>query len=538
MSHLRSAIHLAHLASLKGASTRHQAALQKPRAIQDGKLKHLLAANSQCDYGKRFRFDTIQSVKQYQQRIPIVDYQDITPWINRIENGEGNVLTGSPVIMLEPSGGSTATNKYIPYTKELLSEFSAATDPWIHSVYSHYPLRGSRSYWSISLAKQGQRQTTAGVRIGFDDDTEYFDPLSRWALKKMMAVPSSVAFAADMESWRQQTCVHLLAARDLGLFSVWSPTYLTLLMEHIARHFKQLLFELSITRRAEILQAVNQQGMITGEALWPNLKIISTWTDSIAAQFLPPLQKWFPHTPIQGKGLLATEGVVSSPIACPKPLAAAEQHNTAKYGESALAVNSHFLEFIDLAAPTTTPLLAHELKMGAQYSPLLSTAGGLYRYHLKDVITCTGLHFNTPTIRFDGKLDRVSDVCGEKIHSQQVEHALQKAYLEIPSQVHFAMLSPDLKIAPPQYYLYIEADLSAIQEQVVTEHVENYLLTGHHYRTCRNLGQLGPVKLQRVKDGWSTYQKTLVDGGQRAGDIKPTYLDTRYNWREVFAAAI
>ncbi|PCK07064.1 MAG: hypothetical protein COA42_16155, partial [Alteromonadaceae bacterium] len=350
-------------------------------------------------YGQEYNFASIRSIKDYQSKVPIIGYEELSPWIDFIGQGESNILTCEPVVMLEPTGGSTATNKYIPYTKTLLKQFRSATEPWISSIYQKHSLMGSTSYWSLSLTAQGKRNTKGGVKIGFNDDSEYFDPISRWALRKIMAVPASVAEEKTMDAWRNQTCIHLLGSENLGLISIWSPTYIIVLLEYIFENLDHLLLALPRKRQRQITVGIKTHGH-TARALWPSLTLVSTWTDSVAAQFLPALHRWFPGISIQGKGLLATEGVISVPIND----ATATSENP--YGRCAVAVNSHFLEFIDLENPSETPLLAHQLKTGAYYSPLLSTGGGLYRYHLKDTIKCTGTHGHTPIIRFEGKLDR------------------------------------------------------------------------------------------------------------------------------------
>ncbi|MDX5298363.1 MAG: GH3 auxin-responsive promoter family protein [Gammaproteobacteria bacterium] len=220
-----------HTATLSGAARRFEHGLCHPRAAQEQRLIHLLSRNLGSAYGQAHRFASIRSIRDYQQRVPVVDYDALAPWIARIAAGEQRVLTRAPVRMLEPSGGSTAANKFIPYTDELLADFSRATNPWLHDLYSRVPgLTGTQSYWSISLAKRGERRTEGGVPIGFDDDTEYFSPIERWALTQMMAVPHAVAQAPDMDSWRWQTAHHLLRAEGLGLMSVWSPTFLTLII--------------------------------------------------------------------------------------------------------------------------------------------------------------------------------------------------------------------------------------------------------------------------------------------------------------------
>lgn len=518
------ALQTGHTLSLAASARAQKAAFHDPAKAQHERWQRLIQTNGQTAYGQAHGFDRIQSIADYQRLVPIVDYDAVSPWIDRIAAGEQGVLTQAPVRMLEPSGGSTSTNKFIPYTDDLLADFSKATNPWLHDLFSNVKgLKGTQSYWSISLAKQGRRQTDGGVPIGFDDDTEYFGPLMRWALNRMMAVPNSVSKAPDMDAWRWQTALHLLKAEKLGLISVWSPTYLSLLMDYIHQNLGALLAALPAAQARRIHRRVQAAGRLTGEALWPHLKLISTWTDSIAANFLPELQQWFPHTPLQGKGLLATEGVVSAPLlpedgaGCP------------------LAINSHFLEFIDLEHPDQTPVLAHALREGGAYSPVLSTGGGLYRYHLKDVVHCVGYVGATPRVRFGGKLDRVSDLCGEKVHANQVEEAFRQAQHQTGAQWRFAMLTP-VQGQPSHYRMLVEGDLGGLALQQLAQHVEAYLATGHHYATCRRLGQLGPVQIQLVRDGWSTFQKTLVAAGQRAGDIKPTALDARHDWVKAFSA--
>ena len=517
------ALQSAHTLSLRTQARHLQQCLQDPQQAQTARWQRLLHANQNSAYGKAHGFAGIHSIKDYQNRVPVVDYDALSPWIDRIAAGEQGVLTQAPVRMLEPSGGSISTNKFIPYTDDLLADFAKATNPWLYDLFSHTPgLKGTQSYWSISLAKQGARRTEGGVPIGFDDDTQYFSPLMRWALNKMMAVPNAVANAPDMDSWRQQTALHLLQAEDLGLISVWSPTFMSLLMSHISQNLDTLLADLPTARAKRIEQGMAREGRLCGEALWPRLKLISCWTDSIASQFLPELQQWFVRTPLQGKGLLATEGVVSAPLlpedgsGCP------------------LAITSHFLEFIDLEHPDRLPCFAHELRVGGAYSPILSTGGGLYRYHLKDVVHCVGMTGRTPRVRFAGKLDRVSDLCGEKIHANQVEQGLALVREQLAVEIRFALLAP-VHGSPAHYRLFLESSADAAQREQIAHVIEQYLASGHHYRTCRALGQLGAIQVQPVMHGWQTFQRTLTAAGQRAGDIKPTALDARHDWLKAFS---
>lgn len=499
---------------------RFDRAARHPEQTQAQRLTQILQANQSSAFGKEFRFAEIDSISAFQQRLPIANYELFSPWIDRIANGEPNVLTRASVQMFERTSGSTTANKLIPYTQPLLAEFSNATDAWIFDLIHHFPrLKSLRSYWAISPVGKGKELTAGGIPIGFQDDSEYLLPLLRWAFAQASAVPASVSQMSDITEWRLTTARHLLAAEDLGLISVWSPTFLTELMRVISDNWSELLAELPASRRKQLESARNHSGTINGQTLWPQLHLISCWEDGASTQFLPMLKAFFPTLPIQGKGLLATEGVVSFPLC--------------RHAGSVLAITSHFLEFLDLDHPNQKPILAHELRPGGQYSPLLTTGGGLYRYHLKDRVTCVGAFAQTPLVRFEGKLDQTSDLCGEKLSAGMVEHILAKVQTEFSLTVHFALLAP-VQTDPPHYGLFLESNANLEQLKALESHLENWLRDNAHYAYCRRLNQLGKVCIYPISNGWKHYQARLIAEGTRLGDIKPTNLDRRWGWKETF----
>ena len=513
-----------HAASLSAAAVRFEQARRDPRRVQEAQLRAFLRRNALTAYGRAHRFTTIESVAEYQRRVPIVDYEALAPYVERIADGEPNVLTASPVKMLERSSGSSSARKMIPYTGELLAEFSAATGPWLFDLYRQRPrLLGTSSYWSVSPAAREAERTRGGIRIGFEDDTEYFGPITRWALGKLLAVPGSVARIPDMDAWRHETALRLLAAKDLGLVSVWSPTFLTLLLRYMEKEVDRLLPELPAMRRAQLEAAIGAKGFV-GEALWPRLVLVSSWTDGDAASFVPALRRYFPRTELQPKGLLATEGVVSFPLlGLEGPLA----------GAGIAAAASHFLEFLPAEDSRARPLLCDELRAGDVYSPLLTTGSGFARYHLKDRVRCVGHFGRLPLLRFEGKLDRVSDVCGEKLHAAEVERAIRGAAEDEGVAPDFALLAPSAG-DPPRYELFVEVTADAATLARLAERVERTLCTGHHYRYCRDLGQLEAVRAVAVREGHARFERAMVERGGRAGDIKPTHLDARRIWGDVF----
>jgi hypothetical protein len=509
-------MHAVYMASLWPHWHRFLFAARNPIVAQSEILQRIIRKNLFCEFGKRYSFHSIATVDDFRERVPISDYDSLEPDIARMLKGERNVLTAEELKVFEVSGGSSSANKFVPYTPGLLSEFSAATHAWIFDIYANRKrLLGTRSYWSISPVTRSQRVTEGGIPIGMESDTEYFGPLSRFALEQLVIAPPSLSALTDLEEWRKQTLYHLLMSKNLGLISVWHPSFLTLLFEYFEENRNAVLCCLPSWRRREVEATFDSVGEICATKIWKNLSFISCWTDASAAGFSDQLERWFAGVEIQSKGLLATEGVVSVPVSevlagCP------------------CAVSGHFLEFIDLMSPASRPKLVHELEIGKRYSPLLTTSGGFYRYHLKDEVECVGMWNRTPCIRFVGKLDGTCDLRGEKLTATQVEAALNLVRSQLGVTWRFAMLGCT-EADVPHYILYVEGEFSAEQLDRVKERMEECLCQSHHYRYCRELGQLSPLRIRQVQNGAQRWQEALARMGHRAGTLKPSALDKRLN---------
>lgn len=560
------ALRLAHaLLRLGGrkASRRFLAGVHAPQERQSAILRRLLAANRDSRYGQQYGFSDLSTPEQYQDALPVVDYDALLPWIEGIKQGVPGVLTTEPVLMLEKSGGSTAASKYIPYTESLRSEFQAATSAWLHDLTTHRSrLRRAGAYFSVSPGAQRLEVTQGGLRVGFEDDTEYFGMLERWVLGQILLTPAGLGRVPSIAANRYVTLRHLLDSEDLGLVSVWNPSFLTLLLRELELQGDRLVRDLregTLTppsgltpelqaalarglrrrpRTADRLETLLHEGRpLMGPEVWPNLQLISCWTDAMAGRSLVELEARFPGVEIQGKGLLATEGVISFPL-LDQPGAA-------------LAIDSHFYEFVpagDLAGdhtgdrtgdsarvPASRPKLAHELDVGGRYSVLLTTGGGLYRYALGDMVEVVGKLSETPFIRFLGKTGKISDLVGEKLNELHVASALDAALAARGLAAPFAMLAPRWG-EPPSYQLFVHVAAATSDLEALASDLDGRLREAHHYAYARDLGQLGAISVVPLDaDANAVYLQACEARGQKLGNIKPVALHLATDWSERFA---
>lgn len=509
-------------------------ALANPEQAQRSLLRNYLKKNAGTAFGQAHGFATIRTAEEYRQRVPLALWEDLAPWVERIAAGEPSVLTRSAVRNLELTSGSSAAAKRIPYTAELQAEIRRAVAPWIVDLYAHRPriTRGT-AYWSITPLALEEERREGPVPVGFEEDAEYLGGVWRRLADATLAVPGTVRHVRDSDAFRYVTLLFLLRRRDLSLISVWHPSFLTLLMAALPRFWDSLLRDVErggLTPPGPIPEPVRQalaarlaaRPLRAAELrrtspdlpsrIWPRLGLISCWGDAHAALSLPELAQVFPGVEIQPKGLLATEGFVTIPFA----------------GAWPIALRSHFLEFIPEGGGE--PRFAWELEEGGSYSVALTTGGGLYRYRLQDRVRVDGFVEKTPSLRFLGKEGHVSDLRGEKLHESFVATALAGACGRFGVTPRFSLLAP-ADDPPVGYVLYLETETAPVDG--FAGGVDEELSANPHYRLCRALGQLAPVRVVLLeRDAFSRYVEHCRRQGQRLGEIKALSLSTIGGWAE------
>ncbi len=456
---------------------RFQQAAGHAQAAQANVLQDLWQRNQSCEY---FRHHGLKRQEDFRDKLPLVGYSELEEWIDRCARGQNNVLCSEPIRLFEPTSGTQAT-KLIPYTASLKAEFQRGLSAWIADLYGFKPaLMSGRAYWSITPPAERPQRTSGGIPIGFEDDAAYLSGWSQRLVRSLLAVPK----AADLD----ETITQLLHCTDLKLVSVWSPTFWLLLLERLKTHWDQWASRPALAAR--------MAGGLPG--LWPQLSLLSCWADGPSVRFLPALRADFPNLFIQPKGLLATEAFVSFPL-------------LGRRG-AALSLRSHFYEFL---GEDGCQYLPHQLVQGRTYEVVVSTGGGLYRYRLGDRVRVTGFYRECPLLRFVGRTGVVSDHCGEKLTPDAVE-------LWLPTRAGPCFVA----FEAGGYVLYGEGDLSeAVREG------ESVLGHYYHYRLCRQLGQLKPLRAFQIEENaWEAFYARMESLGRRRGEVKPLALRLEEDW--------
>ena len=125
------AVNTAWMARCRPEWRRFLAATRDVAAAQQAVLRETLSRNRAAEFGRRHRFDTIDSPDAYRARVPLGSAARVAAAVERIAHGERSVLTAEPVLSLQPTSGSTQGEKLITATRSLRREYQRAVAAWI-----------------------------------------------------------------------------------------------------------------------------------------------------------------------------------------------------------------------------------------------------------------------------------------------------------------------------------------------------------------------------------------------------------------------
>lgn len=488
--------------------------------VQRANLARLLRAVAATPAGYRDGVRADWRYEDFAAALPITRYDD---WQERIRAQRlgGASLIASPVQRYQPTSGSTSAIKWLPYTRHFLRELDQAIAPWLGDLYRQFPdIRAGSHYWSLSWVPTSMRGELKGQ---INDDMKLLSFGKQMLAGLTQAVPETVASAQTSEDSRFATLAWLVADENLSVMSVWSPTFALAMLEDLGRWREELadcLQQGHFGVRARSLQGVRcpRTGVRAallrqwdGRAcasffvhLWPRLALISAWDTASAAPWAARLRRLFPAVSFQGKGLWATEGVVTFPW----------------QGRYPLAYRSHVYEFLDADSERVLPSWA--LSPGQEVIPVLSTGAGLLRYRMSDRLRVESLLGQVPCFTFLGRDDGV-DMVGEKLSAVMVQQLLDR--LHGPADVlPLTLMGVDDSDGrgTPGYVLLAESPhgCTLAERTLMARQLEQGLQTLFHYRLARDLGQLAPVRVLCRDNMRERYQQYCQQRGMIDGNVK------------------
>ncbi len=505
-----------------------EAATHDPRQVQEALLNGILAHQSATAFGRDHRFDTIRSIDDFRRQVPVAGYEYFEPYIARLRRGETTALLSDPrIYMFALTSGTTAVRKFIPVTQQYLDDYRRGWNIWGLKVFRDHPAVRMQPILQLS-GDPDEFRTESGVPCGAV--TGLTAKMQKRIIRWLYSVPACVARIKDPRSKYYAVLLRSIP-RKVGMIIAANPSTLINLARAGDQEKESLIRDLydgtlsrhldlpadiraELTRRLrphperarQLEEIVKQTGTLYPKDYWPCDCILGNWMGGSVGSYLRHYPRYFGTTPVRDIGLIASEGRMTIPLTDGTPA-------------GVLDVTTHYFEFIPEAegdSPHPTVLGAHELKEGANYFILLTTAFGLYRYHIYDLVRVAGFHNRTPLIEFLSKGAHFANLTGEKLSEHHVTQGMAQVLRELNMTLTAYGLAPcwpsneatngsGAEFEQPYYGLFAEQgdlpDLSAGHR--LAECLDARLRQlNSEYDSKRQSERLGPVRLELVRDGF------------------------------------
>jgi hypothetical protein len=497
---------------------RYIAASRDPGPAQLEKLLEMVRRNRDTEYGREHGFASIRTVRDYQERVPIQDYDALAPYIERVKRGERRVLTADDPLMFAVTSGTTGKAKYIPVTPSYLHEYIHGMQIHNYFILEDYPEIGLGKFMTPTSADV-EGHVESGLPFGAISGL--ITRRQPEVIRRYFALPYEISKVKDLEA-KIYLGLRVALEANLTISLLPNPSSLIQLAEKLDLWRDDLIDDVAkgrLTdrwplepevrralerrisanpRRAEELRAiVRSSGRLTPAEAWPELTLLSCWKGGTMPMYLAKLPKYYGETPTRDLGYMASEGRCATPLV-----------NSGAAG--ALNVTSHFYEFVledEIDDPNARALTADQLESNESYYIVLSTSAGLYRYNLNDLVRVVDFYHATPVIQFVRKGQGMSSITGEKLAESQVTTALMRALGR--SGVEIAHFTACVEWGePPRYQLFVEpgARLGEDKQRAFLEAMEAALCEENlEYEAKRDSRRLAHPVLKIVAAG--TYDR-------------------------------
>ncbi len=368
--------------------------IKYPQEVQLEWFRRLINHGKPTEWGRKYDYRSIKSIEQFAQRVPISSYEDLKPYIERLRNGEQNILWPEEIKWFAKSSGTTSSkSKFIPVSNSSLEECHFKGGKDMLSLYViNYP--DAEIFDGKGLVMGGSHNINE-----IPNETYYDGDLSAILIQNMpfwaqfMRTPDmSIALMDEWESKIEKMARQTMQDDVRSLSGV--PSWMLVLLKKI----------------------IEISGKETISDVWPDLEVFFHGGVSFGPyreQFktlIPSDKMHYMETYNASEGFFGIQ----------------DQKNS--YDMLLMLDYGIYYEFLpvdqfDVAEPKAIPL--SEVELDCNYALIITTNAGLWRYKIGDTIRFTSL--NPYRIRITGRTKNFINIAGEELIIDNAEKALSIA---------------------------------------------------------------------------------------------------------------
>ncbi len=533
----------------KQSARRFEEATRNPVQVQEEKLLAMARLNANTEYGKRYGFSSIATVKDYQRQVPVVTFEDIKDDMKRVFEGERNIFTTEAPLMFAQTSGTTGDSKFIPVTKTCKGrDHSDVMRTWLyHANKAHPGIFSGKVLALVSPAIEGY--SPKGLPYGSTSGQMYKSLPG--VIARMYSAPYEVFEIQDYDG-KYYALMRIAIEQNVLFANTANPSSILKLCQKGNEFGEEIIKDIHDgtlsdnydiepenreaiqrwlrpnPRRAAALSSARgrRDGRLLPRDYWPDLILIGCWKGGTVGHYLDKFGQWFDPdgerpVPVRDWGYLASEMRGSVPL-------------SDEGSKGVLTVDSNFYEFVEESEVSSNPdgmnswnhLTVGEVEEGKEYYIFVTTSAGLYRYDINDVIQVVGKYNETPEIVFLRKGRGMANITGEKVSVNQIIHCFESVSKQtgvIPT--HF---KAEADTGNSRYVFRIELVSPPVAEELkgfLTEVDLALKAINIEYKAKRESGRLGDPVLHVMRDGWyERHRQAQVAEGKRVFQAKTEIL--------------
>jgi hypothetical protein len=504
---------------------RFERQLDRTAELQREQWMTRVARSRDTRFGRDHHFAGIRTLEDFRRQIPVAGYEYFAPYIDALARGDHESLlpASERLLRFTITTGTTGVPKLNPVTATWMKEHLDSWDLWnIKMVLDHPEMVGRKVLQLAGTWDMGR--TASGVPISMV--SSLVSHTARPIVRHFYALPNVVADIREPIA-KNYTILRLAMTQNVGLVASVSPGNLVRLAEIGNSESRSLIRDIHdgtlssaydvpdpirrqlqpyVSRPApheaqQLERMANERGVLHPRDYWSN-PVIGCWLGGTAGFQSRYLPDYYGPAPLRDLGLVSSEGRHTIPI-----------HDHSPPG--VLAVTTNYYEFIPLDERNSQQpiaLEAHELEVGHDYSLVMTTSAGIFRYEIGDVMRCQGFLGTAPVLEFLQKLGRCADLEGEKLTEHQFVQAANEAADEMHFRLGFVTAVPCRpQQASPCYVILAELPMIPVFDRArqFLAALDRRLIAGNFlYSAHRKSQVLGSPRLWRLPEGtWAQYQQ-------------------------------
>lgn len=367
--------------------------IKYPLDVQEEWFHTLISSAENTEWGKLYDYRSILTISQFKERVPIQNYDTLKPYIERMLQGEQNILWPSEIKWFAKSSGTTSDrSKFIPVSEEALEECHFKGGKDMISIYcNNRP--NTQMFTGKGLVLGGSHQINQ-----LCDDIHYGDlsavlikNLPMWA--EYYRTPDiSIALMDNYEEKMDKMAEATIKENVTNISGV--PTWTIVLAKKV----------LEITGKKNLLE------------VWPNLELYFHG----AVNFAPYREQFKELIPSDEMYYLETYNASEGFFGIQDQDHSEELLLMLDYG-----IFYEFLPLEHLEDENPRTLSLEQVELHKNYAIIISTNAGLWRYLIGDTIQFTSL--SPFRIKITGRTKHFINAFGEEVIIDNAENALMKA---------------------------------------------------------------------------------------------------------------